>query len=337
MKKNILIIGGSRNMGYSLVLRLLEAGHKVTVLNRGIREDNLPATVHRLRADRTDVNQMRRALLAKKFDIVVDFVMFSARDAEAVVELFAGNVDRYIMLSSGQVYLVREDIERPYREDAYHGRLLPAPKANTYAYEEWSYGMNKRLAEDVLIKAHAEQGFPHTNLRLPMVNSERDPFLRLYNYILRLKDGHPILVPETPSYPLRHVYANDVVEVLYQLVHHDVGIGREYNIAQDELVTIDEFLDIMAQIMGVEARVMRFKTSLLDANGFLPDCSPFSDRWMSELDNQRSKDELNIQYTPITEYLEQLVKHYLNAKPTIPVGYKRRQAEIQLIEQTLAT
>jgi NAD(P)-dependent dehydrogenase (short-subunit alcohol dehydrogenase family) len=144
MMKNILIIGGSQNMGYKLVLRLLEAGHRVTVLNRGMRPDSLPVGVHRLRADRTDIQQMRRALLAKQFDVVVDFVMFNERDAQAAVELFANNTDRYIMISSGQVYLVREGIERPYKESEFAGRLLPAPKANTFAYEEWSYGMNKR-------------------------------------------------------------------------------------------------------------------------------------------------------------------------------------------------
>jgi nucleoside-diphosphate-sugar epimerase len=333
MMKNILIIGGSQNMGYKLVLRLLEAGHRVTVLNRGMRPDSLPAGVHRLRADRTDIQQMRRALLAKQFDVVVDFVMFNERDAQAAVELFANNTDRYIMISSGQVYLVREGIERPYKESEFAGRLLPAPKANTFAYEEWSYGMNKRLAEDVFINAHADSGFPFTSVRLPMVNSERDPFLRLYNYILRLKDGHPILIPETPNYPLRHVYANDVVQALFDMMENGTGIGRSYNLSQDESVTIDEFMALLAETMGLEAKLLRAKNSILEANGFLPYCSPFSERWMSELDNTLSKEELGVTYTPLPDYLQTLVAHYVKNKPTKPVGYKRRQAEIQFAQQ----
>lgn len=332
--KKILIIGGSRNMGHALVHQLLSAGHSVTVLNRGIHADNLPESVHRLRADRTDLNQMRRALLAKNFDIAIDFVMYHPREAEGILQLLRDNVSHYIMISSGQVYLVREDIERPYREDAYAGRLLPEPKPNTYAHEEWTYGMNKRLAEDVLMDAHHQHSFPVTTLRLPMVNSPRDPFRRLYGYILRLRDGHPILVPKTPNYPLRHVYVEDVVSVLRHVIDTHTGIGRAYNIAQDETVTIDEFLDIMAEIMGVEARVMRFKNSVLQANGFVPDCSPFSDRWMSELDNTRSKTELGMEYTPLADYLRSLIDHYLREKPPIPVGYKRRQAEIQFIQHT---
>ena len=81
-----------------------------------------------------------------------------------------------------------------------------------------------------------KQKFPYTSLRLPMVNSERDHFHRLYNYILRLKDGGPILAPSTPNYPLRHVYADDVLSARRNsgLIESGKGKGETYNISQDE-------------------------------------------------------------------------------------------------------
>lgn len=334
--KNILIIGGTRNMGYFLTQRLLDAGHRVTVLNRGMSEDDLPATLHRLRADRTDSQQMKRALMGKKFDIVVDFVMFGEQEARVVVDLLDGAIEQYIMISTGQVYLVREGIDRPFREENFEGRVQPPPKANTFAYEEWSYGMKKRQAEDVFLKAHEKSGFPVTILRLPMVNSERDTFRRLYSYIIRLKDGGAILVPETPAYPLRHIYGLDVVRVIEQLITNKQGIGHAYNISQEETVFIDEFVGILAEHMGVEAKIVRVKRSLLEANGFLPDCSPFSERWMSELDNTLSKEALGIDYTPLHDYLGNLVRHYSSADIKKPVGYKRRHAELQLAEEILS-
>jgi nucleoside-diphosphate-sugar epimerase len=332
--KNILLIGGTRNMGYMLAQALAAAGQQVTVLNRGLSDNPLPDNVYRLRADRTDPQQMRRALLAKSFDVVVDFVMFNEREAGTMVELLRGNVGHYIFISSGQVYLVREGIERPFKESDYAGRLLPAPKHSTYAHEEWRYGIDKRAAEDVLLRAVADQQFPATILRLPMVNSENDPFKRLYSYILRLKDGGPILVPQTPNYPLRHVYAGDVVQVLQYLIETGQGKGETYNISQDETVTIDEFLHLLAELLQVKVQLRWFKQSELEAQGFLPDCSPFSDRWMSELTNDKSKSDLDITYTPLPAYLQKLVLHYENSKLAIPVGYKRRHAEIQYAEHT---
>lgn len=322
-------------MGYYFSLRMLEAGHKVTVLNRGLSPDDLPKTVHRLRADRTDPQQLRRALMAKSFDVVVDFVMHRGHEADVAIELLKDNTDHYIFISSGQVYLVREGAERPFSEDDYDGRLQPPPKAQTYAYEEWQYGMNKREVEDRLQQAHTGYNFPYTSLRLPMVNSERDPFKRLYSYIIRLRDGDPLLIPETPTFPLRHVYGQDVVDALEILVETGKGKGRAYNISQDETVTIDEFLGMLNDIMGTHAPIIRVKRSLLEANGFLPDCSPFSERWMSELTNERSKAELDMTYTPLRDYLTKLVDHYDTHRPATPVGYKRRNAEAQTAKNLL--
>ncbi len=335
--KNILVIGGTRNMGYTFTRQLMAEGHRVTILNRGMQSDDLGSSVSRLHADRTDVTQMRRALMAKSFDQVVDFVMYSKEEAQMMVELLKNNVGHYVFLSSGQIYLVRENIERPFSEDQYEGRLIPAPKENTYAYEEWLYGMNKRGAEDIFAQAYTDFQFPYTALRLPMVNSERDPLKRLYSYILRLQDGGPILLPETPNHPLRHIYAGDAVRAIRLVLDREDTKGRAYNFSQDETVSLEEFLKLLARHLGVKARVRRFKHSELEANGFLPDCSPFSDRWMSEITNDVSKSELGMTYTPLDAYLETLVAYYEANKPSVPVGYRRRNAEIQFAESQQPT
>jgi len=333
MAKNILIIGGTRNMGYYLAKQLTASGHNLTILNRGITEDDLPDTIHRLHADRTETNQLRRALLAKSFDVVIDFVMYTGTETDDIIDIFHDNVGHYIVISTGQVYLVREGIQRPYREIDYAGRLMPAPKENTFAYEEWTYGMQKREVEDKLRDAWEQFQFPYTVFRLPMVNSGRDPFNRLYNYYLRLRDGGAILVPETPDYTLNHVYALDVVQAIYRLVETGLGKGQAFNIAQDESVSLDEFLKILGGIMNVQPNIIRIKRSELEANGFLPDCSPFSERWMSELDNTLSKEVLDVRYTPLPDYLERLVEYYREHIITEPLTYRRRRAEIQFANQ----
>ena len=333
MAKNILIIGGTRNMGYYLAKQLIHSGHNLTILNRGIIQDDLPDTVHRLHADRTDTNQLRRALLAKSFDVVIDFVMYSDTEADDIIDIFRDNVGHYIVISTGQVYLVREGIQRPYREEDYAGRLMPAPKENTFAYEEWVYGMQKREVEDKLRDAWEQFQFPYTVFRLPMVNSGRDQYNRLYNYYLRLRDGGEILVPETPDYPLNHVYVLDVVQGLHRLVETGLGKGQAFNIAQDESVSLDDFITILGDIMNVDPHIIRFKRSELEANGFLPDCSPFSERWMSELDNTLSKEVLGVKYTPLPDYLRELVQFYDEHHMVEPLTYRRRRAEIQFARQ----
>ncbi len=330
----ILIIGGTRNMGYLLAQELFRRGHEVTVFNRGLTYNELPTEIERLRGDRTVKEQLKAALHGRTFDAVADMVLYTGIEAQNTIELLKERTGHYIFVSTGQVYLVREGLERPYSEVDYSGPLLPAPKPNTYGYEEWNYGIQKRAAEDALAAAWDQYHFPYTSLRLPMVNGEYEPFYRLYGYMLRIKDGGPILVPETPGHSLRHIYAGDVATVMTSLIETGSGKGRAYNISQDETVPLTEFLNMVSVIMGKQPpAVVPVKRSVLEANGFLPDCSPFSDRWMSELTNDLSKAELGMEYTPLSVYLERIIRYYKTHPPQKPASYKRRNAERHLIEQ----
>src|SRR5215470_7820957 len=160
-----LIIGGTRNLGPSIVRALLDRGHQVSVLNRGQTADDLPREVERLRADRSDRDQLKQALGRREFDLVVDTTLYNGTDAEAVVELLGGRVGRYVFLSTGQVYLVRVGLQRPFRESDYDGPVMPSPpESDDSHYQNWLYGFEKRAAEDVFARAWTERRFPFTTL-----------------------------------------------------------------------------------------------------------------------------------------------------------------------------
>lgn len=329
----LLIIGGTRQIGHSLALRLLESGHSLTLLNRGLTPDHLPASIPRLRADRSDSDALRQALRGQDFDVVIDNVLYKEAEASAAVDLFSGRVGHYIVMSTGQVYLVRAGLTPPFREVDYAGPLMAPPPPVTYDYEEYTYGLDKRRAEDALHRAWDTDGFPYTTLRLPMVTSERDPFNRLYAYLLRIKDGGPLLVPQDSDIPVRHVDVQDVVTAVTTLI--DAGpaahAGRAYNISQGESLSIDTFIATLGELLDLTPRIERVERGLLEANGFLPDCSPFSDRWMSVLDNALSTQALGLTYTPVRETLARVVAHYEVHPPPPPASYRRRSAEKHLV------
>ena len=330
----ILIIGGTRNVGHLLTLELLKQGHLVTVLNRGKTRDELPAEIQRLHCDRSDTSNLNKVLTGKSFDVVVDMALYNETDARAITDLLYGRVGHYVFLSTGQVYLVRNKLPRPFTEDATESPLVEAPAAGTRDHEEWLYGVEKSQAEDILIEAWHRRKFPFTTLRLPMVNSERDHFQRIYNYLLRMQDGGPILIPGGEHLSLRHIYAEDVVQAILRTMQNDVGKGRVYNISQDETVSIENFLALLATIAGRTLELKRIDRNVLENHQFIPDCSPFSDPWMSELDNQRSKMELGMSYTPLPIYLEKLVAYCKSAAIPLPDGYRRRREEIKLASES---
>ena len=272
-----------------------------------------------------------------RFDAAVDFAAYHGRDVAEVVEALAlAGVGHYVLISTGQVYLVREGAPRPSQETDYAGPLMPEP-ADAADRGEWEYGMGKRTAEDVLQEAWRVSRFPGTVLRLPVVNGERDPTRRLESYLWRLLDGGPLLVPEGPrSAParLRHVYRNDVVRTVEGILGRAGTFGRAFNVCQDEAPTLPELLRELAARLGARPVLVEVSPAQLAAGGLAPRAvSPFSSRWISHLDPALARAELGFRATPLAQALDSIVTSFLAHLPeTPPDNYEGRAREIALAE-----
>ena len=325
----VLLIGGTRNLGPSIVHALITAGHQVTIFHRGRTLYDLPREVEILQGDRTQRSDCERSFGGRDFDAVIDTTLYNGRDASIAIEILEGRVCQYIFISTGQVYLVRTGPQRPFREEDYDGPVMAEPPKDHHEdHNNWVYGVEKREAEDLLLEAQAKHGFPFVSLRLPMVNSERDHYHRLQNYLFRMWDGGPLLVPDEVGLPVRHVYGEDVVRAIELCLAKRETIGRAYNIGQDESLSVREFLALTAEIAHSKPQIAAFPRELLDSARLLPACSPFSDPWMSSLDNTRSKRELGMAYTPVRKALEVLVEYYREHREPGPPGYEQRNREL---------
>jgi nucleoside-diphosphate-sugar epimerase len=314
----VLVVGGTRFLGYHLTWRLVAGGHEVTLFNRGRLDDPFGARVERLRGDRT-TDDLARLLQGRSFDAAVDFAAYEGRDAEEVVRVLGGRVGHYVAISSGQVYLVRAGCPRPSREEDYAGELMAPPPAGHADRGQWDYGMGKRAVEDVLAEAWESRRFPATRLRLPVVNGERDHSRRLEGYVWRVLDGGPILVPDGGGHRLRHVYSGDVVRALVGLLGNERTFGRAYNLCQDETPTLAELLTRLAEALGAPARLVPIPAPELEKAGLDPVAvSPFSGGWMSFLDPRRARAELGFTHRSVAEYLDRIVAAWLAAPPAEP-------------------
>ncbi|MEO8194078.1 MAG: NAD-dependent epimerase/dehydratase family protein [Gemmatimonadales bacterium] len=330
----VLILGGTRNLGHVTALSLLESGHDVAILNRGRTPDELPAEIERIRADREDESTMRSAIGSRSFDLVLDNTTYTKADALQAVKIFRARVGRYVFISSGQVYLVRENLSRPFREADYAGTVMPEPPRDSADHASWLYGVDKRNAEEVFKAAAKDSQFPVTVLRLPMVASERDHYGRIQAYIARILDGGPLLLPAERGLPLRHVYVGDVARLVTGLASNDAGIGEAYNVSCGESVTLEEFIELLSRTLERTPQIIRAPRATLDSAKLLPDCSPFSGRWMSELDNTesiRALTSVGLRYSPPADYLPAIAEDYVArwiANGKVPDGYGQRTAEL---------
>jgi nucleoside-diphosphate-sugar epimerase len=327
----VLVVGGNRFVGHELTARLLAGGHQVTLFNRGRRRDPFGERVERLRGDRT-APDFARLLARRTFDAAVDFAAFTEADARGAVDALAGRVGHYVLVSTGQVYLVREGCPRPARESDYDGEVMPAPPDGHPDRAEWEYGMGKRAGEDVLAGAWARQRFPSTRLRIPVVYGERDHTRRLEGYLWRLFDGGPLLLPEGGPQPLRHVYAGEVVRFLLAILGRETTLGRAYNLCQQEVPTLAEYLRLLAELMSARARLVPVAREELVRAGLDPVAvSPFSGRWVSLLDPSLARDELGFTHRPLERGLHAVVAGFLAHLPADrPPAYASRAREREL-------
>jgi nucleoside-diphosphate-sugar epimerase len=231
------------------------------------------------------------------------------------------------MVSTGQVYLVRAPRPSPAREADYDGPLMAAP-TSAKEKEERDYGMGKRAAEDVLVRAWESSRFPSTRLRLPMVNGERDYHRRLEGYLWRLVDGGPLVLPDGGERPTRHVYGTAVARAIAGLLGRRDTFGEAYNLAQDETPSVREILAIAGELLGATPRFVPVPARAIEAAGLdVVAVSPFSGSWMSFLDPARAKAELGFRHEPLREYLGRIVAAFIAQPPASPPAALERRAE----------
>jgi nucleoside-diphosphate-sugar epimerase len=261
----------------------------------------------------------------------VDFAAYDGPDGRRAAEVLGGRVSHYIVISTGQVYLVREGCPRPARESDYDGPVMPEP-ADAFDKGQWEYGVRKRALEDALAEAWAKDRFPSTRLRIPMVSGERDHFRRLERYLWRMLDGGPVLLPDGGSRVTRHVYSGSVVMAIHAMLGRSETFGQAYNLAQDETPTLRELLTLVADRLGAEARLVDVPAECVRAAGLDPLLlSPFSGSWMSFLDPARAKVALGFRHEPLDAYLDKIVTSFLAHPPAeAPPGYESRASEVKL-------
>ena len=328
----ILLVGGAGFLGRHVARAFRAAGHAVTVISRGRRP--APEGSEALVADRRDVPSLSAVLEGRRWDFTVDLTAFDAEDIEKLLLVPYSALGRYVMISTGQVYLVTESQNFPYREPDSEGRVRPEPEPpGSYDHASWAYGVGKRRAESAVITLRASHGVRAVILRLPILQGEGDGSLRLWGWMERLLDGGPLLMPDGGSRLTRHLWAEDVARALVALAGGPSPREAIYNLAQPDLVSLRELIERVAMILGVTPAFVDVAWSELEAAGLPPDFLPYAGRWASVLDPSRAAAEWGFTPTRLDEYLPRVVRAHLEHRPAEShPGYEHRPREREIAE-----
>nr|WP_203689934.1 reductase [Streptomyces sp. SID12488] len=321
-----MVIGGNRYFGKRLIGRLIAAGDRVTVLNRGSASP--PAGTIHLVADRDDEATLNSALGGRAFDVVVDQVCYTPRQAAIARRVFArGRTQRYVLTSTVEVYeyedsLVYEDTVLPVREDTVDARTvsvrleLPWHKPE---FRETHYGEGKRQAEAVFASADAGDDadvtdgsgdtaadgteFPYTAVRVAHVLGGDDDFTgRLDHYAERIRTGAPIAVP-TENRPATYIHVEEIADFLLWAVGEN--FTGPVNAASHGLLTTEELCAAVARHIPNGRTVFQ--------NVDVGKVSPFSFSRSYGMDNSRATG-LGFTFGHVQEWLPRAVAETLGAE-----------------------
>jgi nucleoside-diphosphate-sugar epimerase len=241
----ILLIGGSGFIGHFTAERLQQSGHSVTIFHRG--NTKLPEGVEEILGNRQFLQDHQSEFRRQKFDVVVDFVLSSGRQAQQLMDTFRGIAGRVVGLSSMDVYRAWGVFynmepgglqELPLTEDSdlRTSRVTYPPevlkRAQTiYGWMDAEY--DKIPVEQAVL---SDPKLPGTILRLPMLYGPGDPLHRFHPILKRIDDGRKQIIFADDVAPLRtpRGYVSDVAAAIALAATSTQAAGRIYNVCEAE-------------------------------------------------------------------------------------------------------
>ncbi|MEW4282216.1 NAD-dependent epimerase/dehydratase family protein [Priestia koreensis] len=284
--KKVLVLGGTRFFGRRLVEKLLAHNYDVTVATRGKTKDAFGDRVHRVTVDRSNPQSMKDAFQDTKWDIVYDNINYNTHDAKSAIDVFEGNVGRYVFTSTLSVYDFGGDAK-------VEGDFDPSTYAYDLNQDEFTYQEGKRQAEAIFEQTSA---FSATYVRFPIVLGEDDYTKRLHFHVEHVLEGLPIGIPNQQA-SLSFITSQEAADFLF-FAGHETFTGP-VNACSNGAYSLDELITLIEEITGKQSRVV---SSTEDQH-----MSPFGvpDNWT--MNTQKAKDA-GFTFLNLHEWMPALVK-----------------------------
>lgn len=251
-----MVVGGSGNISTAIVNLLLHKGYDVSVFCRG--SNYLPPNegAQVIRGDRHDRENFIKTMREGHYDYAIDMICFTEEDAKDDYMAFP-DVKRLVLTSSGASYGELLASELPVREDYCLGKV------------RWSYGVNKKAAENYLLARYLENGYPVTIIRPTVTYGRQKTVVRQIGsdniWLDRIRKGKPIIVGN--PYILRNfLYADDAAYAYAGALEHEVCVGQAYNMVGLKPYDWGTYHRTMMKVLGREVEMVEIPLATLKAH-----------------------------------------------------------------------
>ena len=250
---DILFIGGTGNISSAVSRQAVAAGHNLTLLNRGTRPITIDGA-ESLVADINDEAAVATAIKDRRFDVVANFIGFTAEDMARDQRLFQGKCDQYIFISSASAY------QKPQGHPVI---TESTPLANPH----WQYSRDKIACELFLNQAYRDCGFPITIIRPSLTYDTVIPMAiggwTDYTIVERMRRGDPVISHGDGTSLWTITHSEDFAKGMLGLMGNQQAIGDSFHITSDEILNWDQIYQALAAAIGVEANIIHIPSDFI--------------------------------------------------------------------------
>lgn len=309
-----LVIGGTGTTGPYIIEGLLKRGYQATMLHRGVHEAEVASEVKHLHADPHWIESLNEALERRSFDVVVATYGRLRYIAEAI----KGHTERLISVGGQAVYKGWMRVTDP--EAVVHGEDSPVPVKEDGFLESpgVDHFVDRMLqSEKVVMRAHQEGYYNATHFRYPIVYGPRHIAPGEWCIVRRILDGRRRLaLPAAGQILVSRGYAENVVHALLLAIDNpDASAGQIYNIRDERLLTMRQWVELIAKVMNHE---FEFVEVPLTATELGPRYMPvqFLFRYHRVMDITKIQQQLGYRDTvPVEQGLELAVRWLKETRP----------------------
>jgi 2'-hydroxyisoflavone reductase len=259
----LLVLGGTGFIGPHMVRAALNAGHRVTLFNRGRSNRDLFPGVETLIGDR-DGNL--ESLKDRSWDAVIDNSGYVPRHVSDSADLLRPAVGQYLFISSVSAY---RSFDVPGIEEDYPLGVLDDESTEEVTNE--TYGPMKALCEQAVVQAYPETA---TIVRPGYIVGPGDRTDRWTYWPLRIRAGGNVLAPGTPADPVQIIDARDLARFVIGALEKQT-YGTFNAVGPERALTMGTMLDAMIETTGSGASLVWVDSgTLTERSAFLPIWAP---------------------------------------------------------------
>jgi len=251
----VLFIGGTGVISTAVSKLVVKRDIELYVLNRGKRNDKLPAGVKILQADIYNKNEVKKVLSGHYFDSIVQWISFTVDHVKRDYELFNGHTKQYVFISSASAYF------KPIP-------FLPITEEIPLGNKYWDYSENKRKCEEYLLSIH-NKDFNVTIIRpshtynnemlISQLNSKSKP----YTLINRMLLNKPIILPDNGANLWTLTYNGDFASGFVDVLGNEATYGEFYHLTGEKVYTWEKLNEAISEAVGVTPNVVKIPTDYI--------------------------------------------------------------------------